>query len=77
MALEILARHIEDVDEHFHVFEDVLSLALEELLHEEVLTSTIPEGQHQVAEEPNARFGDVDCEGDSVCITSQVVGEDE
>jgi len=46
MALEIFARNIKYVNENFHVLEDVLSLTLKELLHEEILTSAIPKGQN-------------------------------
>ena len=34
MPVEIFASHIEYVNEHLYVFEDVFSLTLEELFHE-------------------------------------------
>ena len=77
MALEVLARDIEYIDKYLNVLEDVLSLTLEELLHEEVLTSTIPKRENQVAQKPDARFGDVDGESDSIGITSQIIGKDD
>ena len=43
MSLEILAGHIKHVDEYLNIFEDVLPLALKELLHKEVLASAIPQ----------------------------------
>mgnify|MGYP006952534070 CR=1 FL=1 len=46
MALKIFTGNIEYIDQHLYVFENVLSLTLEKLLHEKILTSTIPYGQH-------------------------------
>ena len=43
VALEIFAGDIKHINQYLDIFEDVLSLALEELLHEEVLASTIPQ----------------------------------
>lgn len=77
MALEVLARDVEYIDKHLDILEDVLPLALEELLHEEILTTAIPKREHQVAQKPDARFGHVDGESDSVSISSKIVGEDD
>ena len=51
----------------------MVSLALEKLLHKRILSSAIPQTQHQIAKEPNARFGHIHCEGDPISVTSQVV----
>lgn len=77
VPLEVLARHVKDVDEHLHVLEDVLSLAVEDLLHEEILATAIPESQNQIAEESHSRLRHVDGEGNSVGVTSQVVSEND
>lgn len=77
MTFELFARHLENIDQDLHVFEDVLSLTLEELLHEHVLTTAIPEGKNEVSKESDARLGYVDSEGDSVSVTSKVVREND
>jgi hypothetical protein len=48
VALEVLARDVKHVDEHLHVLEDVLSLAVEDLLHEEILATAIPQSQNKI-----------------------------
>ena len=42
MSLEVFACHIKNIDQNFNILEDMLSLTLEKLLHEKVLTSAIP-----------------------------------
>ena len=49
--LELLRRDIEDEDQHSYILEDVVSLRLKVLLHEAILTTTIPQGEHKVAKD--------------------------
>ena len=76
MAFEILACYIENIDEHFNILEDMFPLALEKLLHKEVLSSTIPKRQNQVAKKSDARFGYVYGKRDSVSIPGKIVSKD-
>ena len=46
IACEVLAGHVEHVNQHFYVLENVLPLTLEVLLHEQVLSSAIPQTQY-------------------------------
>ena len=46
MTIEFLACNIKDIDQNLDILEDVVLLTLEELLHEKVLTTAIPETQH-------------------------------
>jgi len=77
VALKVFTCYIEDVNEHLDIFEDVFPLALEELLHEKILTAAIPKRQHKIPQESHARLGHINSKRDSVGITSQVVGEDD
>ena len=66
VTLEVFAGHIKHMNEYFNVAENVVTLTFEELLHKQILASTIPQLQYEVAEEADARFWDVDCESYSV-----------
>ena len=46
VAFEVLRSHVENVNQNLNVFKNVFPLALEELFHEKVLTSTIPQGKN-------------------------------
>ena len=73
ILLVVFGGHIEHVNQNLNVLENVVSLALEELLHKGILSSAVPKTQHQVAQEPDARFGYVNRKGDPVGVSRQVV----
>ena len=55
----------------------MLSLRLEVLLHEHVLTAAVPECEHQVAQKAHSVLVDIHCEGDTVSISGEVVREND
>jgi len=75
--LELLRGDVEDEDEHADVLEDVIALRLKVLLHEAILTTTIPQGEHEVAKESHSLLVDIHSECDLVGISGQVVGEND
>lgn len=42
VALKVFAGNVKDIDQNLHVLKNVLTLRQEELLHEKILTTTIP-----------------------------------
>ncbi len=69
-----------DYDEGFvylHVSKDVFSLRSEIILHESLLTTTVPQVQGQVAEEPDVRVLHVDGGAQPSRVAGDVVGEDD
>jgi len=44
--LELFGCHVENENEHAHILKDMVSLRLEVLLHEAVLSTTVPQTQH-------------------------------
>ena len=75
--LELFRGDIEYENENTDVLEDVVSLTLKVLLHEAVLTTTIPQGENEVAKEADSLLIHIHSESDLVSVTSQVVGEDD
>lgn len=75
--LELLGCDIEDKNEHSHVLEDMVTLRLKVLLHEAVLTTTIPKREHKIAQEAHSLLVDVYCECYFVSVSRQVVGEND
>lgn len=60
VVVQLTALHVEHVDEHFDIPEDVVLLRRKVLLHERLLSATVPEIQHQIAQKANVRVLDVD-----------------
>lgn len=75
VASEVLGRHIEHENQHFDILEDVLALSLEILFHEHILTTAVPEGEYQVAQEADTMLVHIDGESDTIGVTSQIVCE--
>lgn len=51
LSIEVLAGNVKDIDEHLHVLEDIFSLRLEILLHEQILSTTVPQREDKIAQE--------------------------
>lgn len=75
VACEVLGGHIEHENQHFDILEDVLALSLEILLHEHILTTAVPKGEYQVAQEAYTMLVHIYGESDTVGVTGQVVCE--
>lgn len=75
--VEVLALNVEHINEHFDALEYMLLLRLEKLFHEHILTAAVPQLQHEVAEEADARLRDVVREGDSVDVSRQIICEND
>lgn len=60
VVVQLAALHVEHVNQHLDVPEDVVLLRGEVLLHERLLAAAVPQVQHQVAEEADVRVLDVD-----------------
>ena len=74
---ELLGCDIEHEDEDADVLEYVIPLRLEVLLHKLVLTTTIPQGEHQVTEEAHSLLVHIHCKCDLVGVSCQVVSKDD
>lgn len=74
---KLLACDVKHENKHFHVLENVLTLRLEVLLHEHVLTAAVPQSQHEVAKEAHSMLINIDCECDAVSVTCQIVREND
>lgn len=70
---EVLAGDVKDKDQNLHVFKNVLSLTLKILLHEHILTSTVPKTQHQVAQKSDSALVHINCESDAVGVSRKVI----
>ena len=48
MTLKFFAGHIKYMDKYFNLSKNMISLTLEELLHEKILPSTIPKLENKI-----------------------------
>jgi hypothetical protein len=71
IASKILAGYVKDKDQNLHVFKNVLSLTLKVLLHEHILTSTVPKTQDQVASDFDPALIDRNCEIDAIGVSTR------
>jgi len=76
VSRKVFASYVKDKDQNLHVFKYVLSLTLKVLLHEHILASTVPETQHQIAQESDPAFVNIYCESDAVGVSCEVVRKD-
>ncbi len=60
VLVNLSALHVEDIDQHLNITEYVVPLCSEIVLHERLLTTTIPQIQHQIAQESDIRLLDID-----------------
>lgn len=60
VVVQLPALHIEHIDQHLDVPEDVVLLRRKVLLHERLLTAAVPQVQHQIAEKSHVRVFNVD-----------------
>lgn len=62
-AYQLPALHVEHIDKHGDIPEDVVLLRLEVLFHEGLLAAAVPQIQHQIAEESHVWVLHIDWKG--------------
>ena len=77
VLLELPGLHVKDIDEDLHVAEDVVPLRGEVVLHEGLLTPTVPEVEDQIAQEPHVRVLHVNGGPQPPRVPGDEVGEDD
>ncbi len=74
---KVFGCNVEHENKHLNVFENVFALSLEVLLHEHILTTAVPKRKHKVPQKSNTMLIDIDCESYAICVSCEVVSEND
>ena len=77
VLLHLSTLHVEHVDQHGDVLKYIIPLRGEVVLHERLLSTAIPQVEHEVAEETYVRVFHVDSRTETTRVASDVVCKDD